>query len=65
MADTISIAVQVNGKLRGEIEVAADADDASIISEAKANSRVQTHIEGKKVLKEIYVKGRLVNLVVK
>jgi leucyl-tRNA synthetase len=64
IADTITIAVQVNGKLRGEIEVAADADEKTIISEAKANKKVDSHISGKTMVKEIYVKGRLVNLVV-
>lgn len=65
VADTIKIAVQINGKLRGEVEVAADADQESIIEEAKLVDKVVNHIEGKKILKEIYVKGRLVNLVVK
>ncbi len=65
VADTMTIAVQVNGKLRGEIEVAADADETTIKAEAKANSKVQAHLMGKTVLKEIYVSGRLVNLVVK
>jgi len=65
VADTISIAVQVNGKLRGEIEVDADADEKTIIETARANERVTAHTEGKTIIKEIYVKGRLVNLVVK
>jgi len=65
VADTITIAVQVNGKLRGEVVVAADADEATIVGEAKANDKVLTHISGKTIVKEIYVKGRLVNLVVK
>ncbi|MDD4050309.1 MAG: leucine--tRNA ligase [candidate division Zixibacteria bacterium] len=65
VADTITIAVQVNGKLRGQVEVAADADEATIISEAKLVERVVPHIAGKTIVKEIYVKGRLVSLVVK
>lgn len=65
VADTITIAVQVNGKLRGQVEVAADADEATIIKEAKRIDRVKSHIEGKTLVKEIYVKGRLVSLVVK
>lgn len=65
IADTITIAVQVNGKLRGQVEVAADADEATIIKEAKLVERVKPHIDGKTLVKEIYVKGRLVSLVVK
>ncbi|MFH1701567.1 MAG: leucine--tRNA ligase [Candidatus Zixiibacteriota bacterium] len=65
VADTITIAVQVNGKLRGKIEVAADADPGAILIEAKQAERVKIHLENKKILKEIYVKGRLVNFVVK
>jgi leucyl-tRNA synthetase len=65
VADTITIAVQVNGKLRGQVEVAADADEATIIKEAKLVDRVTPHIDGRALVKEIYVKGRLVSLVVK
>ncbi len=65
VADTIKIAVQVNGKLRGEVEVDSEADDVTIISSAKSAEKVVPHLEGKKIIKEIYVKGRLVNLVAK
>ncbi|MBO1926967.1 leucine--tRNA ligase [Thiomicrorhabdus sp. 6S2-11] len=61
----IELMVQVNGKLRGKIEVAADADKDSILAAAKADEAVQKFIEGKDLVKEIYVPGRLVNLVVK
>jgi leucyl-tRNA synthetase len=65
IADTITIAVQVNGKLRGQVVVAADAAEADIIKEAKMAERVVPHIAGKNIVKEIYIKGRLVSLVVK
>jgi len=65
IADTITIAVQVNGKLRGEVEVAADAEKDAIIAVAKTEKRVAAHISGKRIVKEIYVPGRLVNVVVK
>jgi leucyl-tRNA synthetase len=61
----IELMVQVNGKLRGKIEVAADADKDSILAAAKADEAVQKFIDGKDLVKEIYVPGRLVNLVVK
>ena len=57
------LAVQVNGKLRARITVAADAADAEV--KAKAKEAVRNELAGKKVLREIVVPGRLVNLVVK
>jgi leucyl-tRNA synthetase len=62
--DTITIAVQVSGKMRSTVEVAADAADADIIAAAKADEKVQPFLAGKAIKREIYVKGRLVNLVV-
>jgi leucyl-tRNA synthetase len=62
--DTVTIAVQVSGKMRGTVEVAADASDADIIAAAKADEKVQQFLAGKPIKREIYVKGRLVNLVV-
>ncbi|OIO53275.1 leucine--tRNA ligase [Candidatus Peregrinibacteria bacterium CG1_02_54_53] len=61
---TLMIAIQVNGKVRGEIEVAADASKDDVLLKAKAHPNVQKFLEGKKLKKEIYVKGRLVSLVV-
>ena len=61
----IELMVQVNGKLRGKIEVAADADKETILALAKADESVTKHIEGKEIVKEIVVPGRLVNIVVK
>ncbi|MGE0545800.1 MAG: leucine--tRNA ligase [Kofleriaceae bacterium] len=62
--DVIVIAVQVSGKLRGQIEVAPDASEASIIALAKSDEKVQQFLAGKAIKREIYVKGRLVNIVV-
>ncbi|MBE6891852.1 MAG: leucine--tRNA ligase [Ruminococcaceae bacterium] len=62
---SIQIPVQVNGKLRATITVAADAEQADIVAAAKADEKVKTQIDGKQIVKEIYVKGRMVNLVVK
>ncbi|MCK5127377.1 MAG: leucine--tRNA ligase [candidate division Zixibacteria bacterium] len=65
VADTIKIAIQVNGKLRGEIEVEADASQELILETAKSEEKVKGYLVAKNIVKEIYVKGRLVNLVVK
>ncbi len=62
---SVTIAVQVNGKLRGTIEAAVDADAASIIAAAKVVPNVAEHLAGKTVVKEVAVPGRLVNFVVK
>ena len=61
----IELMVQVNGKLRGKIEVSAEADKDQILATAKANEAVLKFIEGQDIMKEIVVPGRLVNLVVK
>lgn len=63
--DLITMVVQVNGKVRGRIEVAPDLDKDSVLAEAKACGTVVSHIEGKDIVREIVVPGRLVNLVVK
>lgn len=62
--ETVRIAVQVNGKLRGEVEVPAAAEREEVLAAAKAHENVQRFLEGKAVRKEILVPGRLVNLVV-
>lgn len=62
---TIEIAVQVNGKLRGKLMVAADISAEDAIAAAKADEKVQSFLTDKNVVKEIYVPGKLVNLVVK
>jgi len=61
--DEIELVVQVNGKLRSKINVAADADNESIQSYALADAKIVTNIEGKTVRKVIVVPGRLVNIV--
>ncbi|MGN1168856.1 MAG: class I tRNA ligase family protein, partial [Acutalibacteraceae bacterium] len=63
--NSIEIVAQVNGKLRAKLVVPADitADDA--VAAAKADEKVAQSIEGKTIVKELYVKGRLVNIVVK
>ncbi len=61
----IEIAVQVNGKVRDKIVIPADADADAAIAAAKEAKGVLAFTEGKTFVKELYVKGRLVNLVVK
>lgn len=61
----VTIGVQVLGKLRGEITISKDEDKASVLEKAKTNENVIKWLEGKEVVKEIYVPGKIVNLVVK
>ena len=61
----IKIAVQVNGKLRGEVEVSVDADKETIIEQALAQPNVARFTDGKEIVKQIYVPGKILNLVVK
>ena len=63
--DTYMLVVQVNGKLRDRIEVASDTAEIELGELAKASDNVQRHLDGKAIVKEIVVPGRLVNLVVK
>jgi leucyl-tRNA synthetase len=63
--ESVELPVQVNGKVRGRIQVAADADQDTILAAAKAEPNVAGQIEGKSIVKEIVVPGRLVNLVAK
>ena len=65
VSDEITIVFQVNGKLRGEGQFPKDVDKDSVISAAKADAKVQSFLEGKEIMKEIYVPGKLVNLAVK
>ncbi len=62
--DSIEITVQVNGKLRARVSIAADADEATAKAAATADANVQKFMEGKPIRKSIYVPGKLVNLVV-
>ena len=62
--DTVTIAVQINGKIRGEFTASTDVSEAEAIALAKADENVQKHLDGKDVKKEIYIPGKLVSLVI-
>jgi len=61
---TVSVAVQVNGKLRGTIKVDADAPEDEVVDKARAEENVARHLEGVTERRVIHVPGRLVNFVV-
>ncbi len=63
--DRIEYVVQVNGKVRAKVQIAADADKASVEAAAKGDENVQRFTEGKQIVKVIVVPGKLVNIVAK
>jgi leucyl-tRNA synthetase len=63
--DTVEIVVQVNGKMRGRLQIAVDATAETAIAAAKADEKVAAAVAGMQIVKEIYVPKKLVNIVVK
>jgi leucyl-tRNA synthetase len=63
--ESIQIPVQINGKLRSLIAIAPDSDQQVVLDLAMADEKIKAAIDGKSVLKTIYVKNKLINLVVK
>ena len=64
VSDTITIVVQVNGKVRAQLEQPADADKDTILAAAEADAKVVAALNGQAIKKSIYVPGKLVNFVV-
>jgi leucyl-tRNA synthetase len=64
-SDVVTYVVQVNGKLRDRIEAQSDAPEDEILRLARESEKVQRHLDGKEVVKEVVVPGKLVNLVVR
>jgi leucyl-tRNA synthetase len=64
VADTVTVVVQVNGKLRDRIELPAEADREAVVGAALARDNVARHLEGREPRKVVYVPGKLVNVVV-
>ena len=64
MRNEIDIAIQVNGKLRGSIKVDVSETKENVIILAKKQNNVVSHIEGKNIIKEIYIEGKIINFVV-
>jgi leucyl-tRNA synthetase len=62
--DTMTIAVQVNGKTRGTVVVSADASEAQVREAADQEATIQRLTTGKKLVRQIYVPGRILNIVV-
>jgi leucyl-tRNA synthetase len=63
-SDMLTVVVQINGKVRGDVTVPADMSKEDILTAAKANENVQKYLEGATIKKEIYVPGKLISLVI-
>ena len=63
--EVVTVVVQVNGKLRDRLEVAVDAEKDDVLAAARAAGNTARFLEGKQIVKEIYVPGKLVNFVVR
>ncbi|RTR28673.1 leucine--tRNA ligase [Deinococcus radiophilus] len=63
--DSVNIGVQVTGKMRGQIEIGKEASQDEALVAAQANPEIAKHLEGKDVVKVIYVPGRILNIVAK
>jgi leucyl-tRNA synthetase len=63
--DMMTIAIQINGKLRSNIAVSAESDEQTVIKLAVEDKKILNHLEGMEVIKKIYVPGKIINFVVK
>ena len=63
-ADMVTVAVQINGKLRGTIAVKAEAPEESVLEAATKDPAITRYLDGKQIRKKVYVKNRILNLVV-
>ena len=63
--DTVEVVIQINGKVKGKIDLPVDCDKDSALSAAKADERIVPLIEGKTVVKEIVVPNKIINIVVR
>ena len=62
--DNLNIAIQINGKLRAEIEIDKNCPDEEIKKTALDNDKVKKYLEDKEVKKIIYVAGKIINIVI-
>jgi leucyl-tRNA synthetase len=63
--ELVTVAVQINGKVRGEVIVVPSATEDEVFSEAESNEKIKSYIEAGQIVKRIYIPGKLLSLVVK
>jgi len=64
-ADVVTVAIQINGKLRGTINVKTEAPEETVLEAARKDPAITRYLDGKEIRKKIYVKNRILNLVVR
>jgi leucyl-tRNA synthetase len=65
VSDTVEIAVQIMGKVRGKLVVGANDDQDTVLAAVQADAKLASLLEGKQLIKVIYVPGKLMNIVAK
>jgi leucyl-tRNA synthetase len=65
VTDEVNIGLLVNGKARGEVTLSKNADQDAALAAARGNAKVAAHLEGKEIVKVVYVPGKILNLVVR
>ena len=65
VSDEIIIPIQINGKRRSEIAIAAEQSETEVIEKAKADDKIASYLNNTTIIKEIYVKGKILNIVIK
>ena len=63
--DTVTIVVQVNGKVRAKIDMPADSEESVVKATVFADDKIKQYTEGKEIIKEIYIKNKIYTIVVK
>ena len=63
--DQVEIVVQINGKVRSKLVIPVDAAQDDVLAAAKDDEKIVAQLAGKTIVKELYVKGKLVNIVVR
>jgi len=64
VSDTLTVVVQVNGKVRAELSLDAECSEEDVMKAALASDKIKVLVNGKKISRSIYVPGKLLNLVV-
>ena len=63
--DEVNVVVQINGKVRAQLKVERNSEQSAVIELAMADEKVRKYVDGKQIFKQIFVKNKLLNLVVK
>lgn len=61
----IEMAIQINGKVRARVSIPKDADKETVMNSVKADEKIKSQLEGKQIVKEIYVPGKICNIVIR